>query len=100
MPPAASGRQSASREIVMRRATLLLSASLFTLAASAASAETPAPHNLILFVPDGLRALKWAPEGARAVPGSDEQGVNLKIPHSMSPASTTTSYSALAPGHY
>ena len=40
----------------MRRATLLLSASLFTLAASAASAQNATPHNLILFVPDGLRS--------------------------------------------
>ncbi len=40
----------------MRRAIVLLSASLFTLAAGSASAQNNTPHNLILFVPDGLRA--------------------------------------------
>ena len=43
-------------ETVMRRTILLLSASLFTLAAAGASAQNATPHNLILFVPDGLRA--------------------------------------------
>ena len=49
----------------MRRA-MLLSASLLTLAASAAFADNATPHNLILFVPDGLRALKVTPETAPA----------------------------------
>ena len=38
----------------MRRAVLLLSVGLTALFAGVASAETPTPHNLILFVPDGL----------------------------------------------
>src|SRR5262249_20354052 len=46
----------------MRRTVALLSASLFTLTAGAASAQNATPHNLILFVPDGLRALKVTPE--------------------------------------
>ena len=49
----------------MRRAMLLLSASLFSLAAGAASAaETATPHNVILFVPDGLRSLIVKPDTA------------------------------------
>ena len=41
----------------MRRVLVLLSASVLTLATSAAFAQNNAtPHNLILFVPDGLRA--------------------------------------------
>ena len=39
----------------MRRTIVLLSASLITFAASAASAQNANPRNLILFVPDGLR---------------------------------------------
>src|SRR5207248_2043595 len=64
-------------EIVMRRATLLLSASLFTLAASAASAQNATPHNLILFVPDGLRALKVTPQTAPAMAEVRDKGVNF-----------------------
>src|SRR6201992_2724555 len=100
MPPAASGRQSASREIVMRRATLLLSASLFTLAASAASAQNATPHNLIIFVPDGLRAMKVTPETAPAMAAVRDKGVNFKNPHSMFPTFTTANASAMATGHY
>jgi arylsulfatase A-like enzyme len=84
----------------MRRATLLLSASLFTLAAGAASAETPAPHNLILFVPDGLRALKVTPESAPAMAAVRDKGVNFKNSHSMFPTFTTANASAMATGHY
>jgi len=84
----------------MRRATLLLSASLFTLAASAASAQNATPHNLILFVPDGLRALKVTPESAPAMAAVRDKGVNLKNSHSMFPTFTTANASAMATGHY
>src|SRR5690349_19217913 len=84
----------------MRRATLLLSASLFTLAASAASAQNAAPHNLILFVPDGLRALKVTPESAPAIAAIRDKGVNLKNSHSLFPTFTTSNASAMATGHY
>src|SRR6201986_5076052 len=84
----------------MRRATLLLSGSLFNLAASAASAETPAPHNLLLFVPDGLRALKVTPESAPAMAAVRDKGVNFKNSHSMFPTFTTANASAMATGHY
>ena len=84
----------------MRRASLLLSASLFTLAASAASAQNTPPHNLILFVPDGLRALKVTPESAPAMAAVRDKGVNLKNSHSMFPTFTTANASAMATGHY
>ena len=84
----------------MRRASLLLSASLFTLAASAASAQNATPHNLILFVPDGLRALKVTPETAPAMAALRDKGVNFKNPHSMFPTFTMANASAMSTGHY
>jgi len=84
----------------MRRATLLLSASLFTLAASAASAQNATAHNLIIFVPDGLRALKVTKDTAPAMAELRDKGVNFKNPHSMFPTFTMANASAMATGHY
>jgi hypothetical protein len=84
----------------MRRATLLLSASLFTLAASAASAQNAMPHSLILFVPDGLRALKVTPQTAPAMAEVRDKGVNFKNPHSLFPTFTMANGSAMSTGHY
>jgi Type I phosphodiesterase / nucleotide pyrophosphatase len=84
----------------MRRAAVLLSASLFTLAASAAGADNAKPHNLILFVPDGLRALKVTPETAPAMAEVRDKGVNFKNPHSIFPTFTMANSSAMATGHF
>src|SRR6266852_6071179 len=84
----------------MRRAIVLLSASLFTLAAGAASAQNNTPHNLILFVPDGLRALKVTPETAPAMAEVRDKGVNFKNPHSLFPTFTMANGSAMATGHH
>src|SRR5262244_1098832 len=84
----------------MRRATLLLSASLFTLAASAASAQNATPHNLIVFIPDGLRALTVTPQNAPAMAELRDKGVNFKNPHSMFPTFTMANASAMSTGHY
>ena len=85
----------------MRRAVVLLSASLFALATSAASAQNNAtPHNLILFVPDGLRALKVTPETAPAMAEVRDKGVNFKNPHSLFPTFTMANASGMATGHY
>jgi predicted AlkP superfamily pyrophosphatase or phosphodiesterase len=84
----------------MRRAIVLLSASFFTLAAGAASADNATPHNLILFVPDGLRALKVTPETAPAMAAIRDKGVNFKNPHSIFPTFTMANSSAMATGHF
>jgi len=84
----------------MRRAILLLSASLFTLAAGAASAQNATPHNLILFVPDGLRALKVTPQTAPAMADVRDKGVNFKNSHSLFPTFTMANGSAMSTGHY
>src|SRR5437899_7721604 len=84
----------------MRRAIVLLSAGLFALAAGATSAQNSTPHNLILFIPDGLRALKVTPETAPAMTEVRDKGVNFKNPHSLFPTFTMANGSAMATGHY
>src|SRR5215813_5277189 len=84
----------------MRRTMLLLPQSLFALAATSASAQNATPHNLILFVPDGLRALKVTPESAPAMAAVRDKGVNFKNSHSMFPTFTMANASAMSTGHY
>src|ERR1700719_662017 len=84
----------------MRRSFVLLSAGLTLLSAGAASAQNNTPHNLILFVPDGLRALKVTPETAPAMAEVRDKGVNFNNPHSMFPTFTMANGSAMATGHY
>src|SRR6202047_2856908 len=87
-------------EIFMRRSILLLSAGMVMLSAGMASAQNSTPHNLILFVPDGLRALKVTPETAPAMAEVRDKGVNFKNPHSLFPTFTMANGSAMATGHY
>jgi hypothetical protein len=84
----------------MRHTMLLLTASLFASAATNASAQNATPHNLILFVPDGLRALKVTPESAPAMAAMRDKGVNFRNSHSLFPTFTTANASAMATGHY
>src|SRR6266481_4494398 len=77
----------------MRRSMLVLSAGM-------ASAQNSTPHNLILFVPDGLRALKVTPETAPAMAEVRDKGVNFKNPHSLFPTFTMANGSAMATGHH
>jgi predicted AlkP superfamily pyrophosphatase or phosphodiesterase len=84
----------------MRRSLVLLCAGITMLSASAASAENATPHNLILFIPDGLRALKVTPETAPTMAAIRDKGVNFKNPHSMFPTFTMANSSAMATGHY
>ncbi len=79
-------------------AVLLACSSLF--AATAAFAQNDKTHNLILFVPDGLRALKVTPETAPAMAEVRDKGVNFKNPHSIFPTFTTANASAMSTGHY
>jgi hypothetical protein len=63
-------------------------------------AQPAAPHNVILFVPDGLRArivdAVLAPEMAQI----RDHGVNFANSHSLFPTFTTANASAMATGHY
>jgi arylsulfatase A-like enzyme len=85
----------------MRRAILLLSAGLTTLFTGVASAaDNATPHNLILFVPDGLRGKIVTPESAPAMAEIRDKGVNFKNSHSLFPTFTTANASAMSTGHY
>lgn len=75
-----------------------LALTLLGLQLTAAGAEPP--HNVILFVPDGLRALKVTPETAPTMAAIRDKGVNFKNPHSLFPTFTTANASAMATGHY
>lgn len=84
----------------MRRSIALLSAGLTLLSAGAASAQNNTPRNLVLFVPDGLRAMMVTPENAPAMAEVRSKGVNFKNPHSIFPTFTMANGSAIATGHY
>jgi arylsulfatase A-like enzyme len=69
------------------------------LLAAAAQAETQ-PHNVILFVPDGLRAAMVDQDTAPSMAEIRDKGVDFRNSHSMFPTVTTANASALATGHY
>jgi len=70
------------------------------LAASFAAQAADAPHNVILFVPDGLRADMVSPETAPAIAALRDRGVAFANPHAMFPTFTMPNSSAMASGHY
>src|SRR5258708_30102391 len=84
----------------MRSSIVLLSAGLTLLSGGAALAQNATPHNLILFVPDGLRALKVTPETAPAMAPVRDKGVNFKNPHSLFPTFTMANASGMSTGHF
>jgi arylsulfatase A-like enzyme len=84
----------------MRRSILLLSAGLTLLSAGTAFAQNGTPHNVILFVPDGLRGQIVTPQTAPAMAEVRDKGVNFKNSHSLFPTFTTANASAMATGHY
>jgi arylsulfatase A-like enzyme len=78
---------------------LVLSAGLSLLSSGIASAQS-VPHNIILFVPDGLRGRIVTPQTAPAMAEIRDKGVNFKNSHSLFPTFTTANASALATGHF
>src|ERR1700758_457803 len=58
------------------------------------------PRNVVLFVPDGLRALLVTPETAPTMAAVRDQGVNFKNPHSLFPTFTMANASGLSTGHF
>ena len=73
-----------------------LGALVMALPASAAGPR----HNIMLFVPDGLRALMVSATTAPTMAAIRDKGVNFKNPHSLFPTFTTPNASAMATGHY
>ncbi len=79
--------------------SVLLSATLSVTTLAAADAADQ-PHNVVLFVPDGLRALMVDPQTAPTMAALRDQGVAFKNSHSLFPTFTTPNASAMATGHY
>jgi len=84
----------------MRRSLVLLSISTALLSAGTAFAQNATPHNVILFVPDGLRGQIVTPQTAPAMAEIRDKGVNFRNSHSLFPTFTTANASAMATGHY
>src|ERR1700738_2564547 len=84
----------------MRRSVVMLSAGLMLFSAGTSFAQNSTPHNVILFIPDGLRALKVTPETAPAMAEVRDKGVNFKNPHSLFPTFTMANASGMSTGHY
>jgi len=82
------------------RSKILLAAACTALGLQLGTAYTQAPRNLVLFVPDGLRALKVTPETAPTMAAIRDQGVNFANPHSLFPTFTMANASGLATGHF
>jgi len=70
-----------------------------TLVLYPAHAGAQQPRNVVLFVPDGLRALLVTPETAPTMAAVRDQGVNFKNPHSLFPTFTMANASGLSTGH-
>ena len=84
----------------MRCSLVLLSAGLTLMSTGMALAQNATPHNLILFVPDGLRGRIVTPQTAPTMADIRDKGVNFKNSHSLFPTFTTANASAMATGHY
>ncbi len=67
---------------------------------TAFAAQAQAPHNVILFVPDGLRSEMVTPENAPAMAKLAHDGVYFANSHSLFPTFTTANASGLSTGHY
>src|ERR1700683_3905501 len=95
-----AGRFDSLENSKMRRAVTMLSIGLVLLSVDTAFSQNSRPHNVILFVPDGLRGRIVSPETAPAMAEVRDRGVNFKNSHSLFPTFTTANASAMATGHY
>ncbi len=85
----------------MRGLLVIVSAIVAILAASPAAAQGPAsqPHNVVLFVADGLRSRMVDDATAPTMAAIAREGVSLRNSHSLFPTLTTANASAMATGH-
>jgi Type I phosphodiesterase / nucleotide pyrophosphatase len=85
----------------MRPSFLVLLSVTIAAAASQALAQTPSdrPHNVVLFVADGLRSRMVDDTTAPTMAAIAREGVSLRNGHSLFPTFTTANASAMATGH-
>ena len=81
-------------------ACLALAVPALAQTAPAPSAPTARPHNVVLIVPDGLRAGIVRPETAPAMAALRSAGVDFRNSHALFPTFTTANASAMATGHH
>ena len=79
---------------------LLASSAIAAVTHPAYAAGAEPVHNVILFVPDGLRSVMVDKLTAPTMAGVRENGVDFRNSHSMFPTVTTANASALSTGHY
>src|ERR1700744_811569 len=65
-----------------------------------AAAQAPQPHNVIIFVSDGLRYGSVEPGNMPNMARLKSEGVDFTNSHSLYPTVTTVNASAIATGHY
>src|SRR3974390_2369034 len=85
----------------MRPLLLLGSTMLSAMLASAAPAQAPSarPHNVVLFVADGLRFRMVDDSTAPTMAALARGGVSLRNSHALFPTFTTANASSMATGH-
>jgi hypothetical protein len=85
----------------MRGLLVIVTAIVALLAVSPAGAQGPAsqPHNMILFVADGLRSRMVDDATAPTMAAIAREGVSLRNSHALFPTFTTANASAMATGH-
>jgi len=85
----------------MPRPLLIVAMIAASVTASQALAQAPAsrPHNVVLFVADGLRSCMVDDSTAPTMAAIAREGVSLRNSHALFPTFTTANASAMATGH-
>jgi hypothetical protein len=83
----------------MRRFSLVSATLLAAAAVAQAQAPSSRPHNVVLFVADGLRASMVDDTTAPTMAALAREGVHLRNSHALFPTFTTSNASAMATGH-
>ena len=77
---------------------IFAAALMLGISALPAAAQAPAPHNVIIFVADGLRYGSVEPGNMPNMAQLKSQGVDFTNSHSLYPTVTTVNASAIATG--
>jgi len=83
----------------MRRTKLCLTTALLTSLAVGPALAQQKPHNVILFIADGLRAGMMSPQTTPTMAALAARGVRFANPHSIFPTFTTANAASMATGH-
>jgi hypothetical protein len=83
----------------MRRVIFLTAVLTGTMTAALAQSPASRPHNVVLFVADGLRFRSVDDATAPTMAALAREGVSLRNGHSLFPTFTTANASAMATGH-